>query len=115
MNAFFSVAAMVLILVIVANRTMVHYAIASVLGIPLLAHASKTVALAIDQEVVFPEWMIVAYAVCSVLLVGVCCVWMAYKRTPASLTHVRTHVRYGAQARRRVNARVQFVTQERPA
>lgn len=114
MNAFFSVAAMVLLLVIVANRTMVHYAIASVLGIPLLAHAGKSVALAIDTQVVFPEWMIVAYAAASVLLVGVCCVWMAARRTPASLTHVRTHIRYGAAARRRVNARVQFVTQEKP-
>lgn len=115
MNAVLSILAMVLILIIVANRTIYHYAVATVLGIPLLAYASKTVALSIDSNIIIPQWMIIAYAAASVLLVGGCCVWLAANRTTASLTHTRTRLRYGAHARRRVAARVQFVTQEKPA
>jgi hypothetical protein len=112
MNSLFSILAIVTILVIVANRKVIYHVFAAVFCTPLLAHACQSIVLQIDPSTVIPQWMLVAYIAGSILLVYVCTVWIAADRTPASLTHVRTRLRYGAQARRRVRQRIHFVTQE---
>lgn len=112
MTAFFSITAILTILVVIANRSMIYLAVGAVLCVPLLAHAAKSIALAIAPATVIPQWMIAFYAIGAVSLVALCDLLLAANRTPATLSGVRTQRQYAAQARQRVRRRVRFVTQE---
>ena len=112
MYAAISITAILTILVIVANRQLIHYAVATVLITPLLAHSAKSIALAIDPATIIPQWMIVLYAAGAVALVAACGLWLAANRQPFTLETLRTRRHYASQARTRVRRRVRFVTQE---
>lgn len=112
MNAIFSIAAILTILVIVANRSIIYYAAGAVFCTPLLAHAAKSITLAIAPATVIPQWMIICYALGAVLLVAACDLWLAANRTPFTISEIKTQRHYASQARQRVRRRVRFVTQE---
>lgn len=112
MSAVFSTTAIIAILVMIANRNMIYQGIGAVLCVPLLAHATKSIVLAINPATIIPQWMIVIYAIAAVGLVAVCGLVLAANRTPATISGIRTQHQYAAQARQRVRRRVRFVTQE---
>lgn len=112
MYATFSILAILTILVIVANRTIIHYTAAVVLCTPLLGHAVRSIVLTIAPTTIIPQWMVIFYAAAAVALVAASGLWLAAGRQPFTLDTIRTRRHYASQARQRVRRRVRFVTQE---